>query len=178
MVPAAVDEQVEMQLPLHDASPICACCTQTIAKPPGAARTKRVRRTPAAAGKAIACDLTAYSAPPSPGGPLEGEGIAGLRPTSLKNADAKRRLCRVASRGGVKATGTEFAILLSPPPDRLRIAKAVDLPPPGGGKARVLHHQIAICDSPPLQGRVAPSTRRALRTTHSHIIKQTARQIP
>src|ERR1700674_2003777 len=47
-----------------------------------------------------------------------GGGIAGLRPASLKNADAKRRLSSIASRGGVKATGTELAVRLAPPPQR------------------------------------------------------------
>src|ERR1700674_2701298 len=54
--------------------------------------------------------------------------------SSLFATPRRKRPESPATRGAVRTTGTEFAVLLSPPPDRLRRAKTDDLPPPGGGK--------------------------------------------
>ena len=40
--------------------------------------------------------------------------------------------CDATSQGGMKAAGIAFAVRLSLPPDRLRVATAIDLAPPGG----------------------------------------------
>jgi len=52
-------------------------------------------------------------------------------------AEAERR----RAGWGEKQSEMPFAVRLSPPPDRFRCAEAVDLPPPGGGKARPLQRR-------------------------------------
>src|SRR4051812_34297238 len=70
------------------------------------------------------------------------------------------RAARESARGGVKATGTELdGEAVTPTRPLFASLRTADLPPPGGGKARLRHGLFVICDSPDMSRRCGLSRR-------------------